>query len=211
MKVLNNCIHNQSMDLDSVNTLCLSKSFMFSHLSRHSFLSLYPFWWQSALQLQVCFCIRSSVFLLAHWHWRGYIKYPGILHQIYMRNIWAVRIVSYFRRPLMKPCALTHAFVLKFVWSLAESVKRRATHIALSGLPKSSNTFLNMPSFDHHPVSPMGVRHLCFGSLLLFSQMLILWHDSQRKIAVLFKKEKSDPLVNTLSVVSSKTRFNTWA
>lgn len=57
MKFLNNCIHNQSMDLDSVCTVCTSKSFMFSHLSRHSFLPLYPFWWQSALQLQVCFCI----------------------------------------------------------------------------------------------------------------------------------------------------------
>jgi len=48
-----------------------------------------------------------------------------------VRNIWAVRIVSYFRRP----CALILAFVLTFVWSLmAESVKRRATQFCFTRL-----------------------------------------------------------------------------
>lgn len=75
----------------------------------------------------------------------------------------------------MYPIALTRAVVLVFTALMAERVWRTSTYRALSGFPKEPNTFDKATSLDHQRVFLTGARRLCLGSLLSFSQMLILW------------------------------------
>lgn len=78
-----------------------------------------------------------------------------------LRNIWDVTMVSYSKRPSLKPHAL--ARTVTFSWSLtsmAASVRTASVNKLFCGVPKCPNTFLRASCLDSH-LSPQLERGIC--------------------------------------------------